>query len=220
MTVSPEKIAGLGFDDDAKRELIAKTMRSCEHKAEGHDRLVAEQAAKHLLFHVNEALRSQLSGITDETSSGLSKIVAEAIAADQGEAYAEHKSEYDSYGRVAIKALAEHMPSRQWLRDKIASDPDLETEAGAISGEPNSAQLTVKALEWQDEAGTRFRTVGGLCHYAIARPMNEPTGTRIYRWAREGASWSDVFYDVDACKAAAQADYQRRILSAIEGAHP
>ena len=38
-------------------------------------------------------------------NEGLVERVSRAIAADQGEAYAEHRSEYDQYARIAVSEL-------------------------------------------------------------------------------------------------------------------
>lgn len=75
--------------------------------------------------------------------------------------------------------------------------------------------VTVKPLVWDDltGSGTRFRSYDGLMTYTISRIVQDDTA--YFRWARSQGGWSDVFYDADACKDAAQADYDRRILSAL-----
>lgn len=137
MTVSPEKIAGLGFDDDAKRDLIAKTMRSCEHKAEGHDRLVAEQAAKHLLFHVNEALRSQLDALIAEPADFMT-LAAHLSKVNAGRPVIERESDGAVFVHrdVAVEAM-QALGARA-----LAAEAQLARQGEALNAEVGDSKLT------------------------------------------------------------------------------
>lgn len=82
----------------------------------------------------------------------------------------------------------------------------IETELPAVK---------VKALEWPSECPRGRRVSGnGLVVYCIAH-YGGGIGDPIYRWAAPLSSWSKPFYSFDEAKAGAQADYERRILSAL-----
>ncbi len=77
---------------------------------------------------------------------------------------------------------------------------------------------TVKALEWPDECrrGQRVTSKNGLLQYTIAHygGSTDDSGT-VFRWAKEREAWSTDFSAYEQAIAAAQADYERRILSAL-----
>lgn len=113
---------------------------------------------------------------------------------------------------VRVKAAKLHF-TNDWLRDKIESDPDLDTEAGG----PPILSATVRPLEWRQDhiVGDWFAPciVGTyLISYCVDDERGEwlevlrPDGTEI------GVFGTDR---TDEAKAYAQADYDRVVLSAL-----
>lgn len=108
-----------------------------------------------------------VAGETDKLSE-FAERVARAIAADQGEAYAEHKSEYDSYGRVAVSALVTE------LQYRVTSD-----EAKQVGDVVEQWLIAAYArgVEWNEENPLdreyRFKAAGDFADKAL----NDPTST-------------------------------------------
>lgn len=77
--------------------------------------------------------------------------------------------------------------------------------------------VKVKPLEWPPRCprGQRVHNRPALVNYTIAHYGGD-VGDAIYRWAEAHSPWSDPLPTYEAAKAAAQADYERRILSALE----
>ena len=76
----------------------------------------------------------------------------------------------------------------------------------------------VRKLEWPAELqrGQQVRSGGGLISYAIEFfGGTEWEDRNIYRWTRASVSWSNPLCSYTEAKAAAQADYAKVILSAI-----
>lgn len=80
--------------------------------------------------------------------------------------------------------------------------------------------IRVKPLRWAPECPRGQRVYGrgtgfdGV-EYAIVHYGGD-VGDAIYRWAPPKGAWSEPFATYGEAKAAAQADYERRIMSALE----
>lgn len=84
--------------------------------------------------------------------------------------------------------------------------------------DPRNARPTVKALEWTHEAETakKYETWSAETIFGRYHVVRMPAG---YTWFVEGGIGSGGPFDTaEAAKTAAQADYERRILSALEAA--
>lgn len=107
-------------------------------------------------------------------------------------------SEY--YARDAIEVL-----------DELIDDP--------APAQP-AAQVVVNGLRWPPECprGQRVHGRGAPfdgVEYCIAHYGGSHGDDTVYRWAAPKSKWSEPFDSFDAAKAAAQADYDKRILSAL-----
>lgn len=93
-----------------------------------------------------------------------------------------------------------------------------------MDGSPNG--FRVKQLEWEN-AGHSWLAKADTGTYRA----HAPNGGAYFMWLRysdwprsgvilgmEGEMFDSAFADIDGAKAAAQADYERRILSALEPA--
>lgn len=88
----------------------------------------------------------------------------------------------------------------------------------AIAAWNTRAPVRVKPLVWGDAPARGRRCKGyGVAGavYTIAFYAGS-VGPAIYRWASEESAWSEPFETFEAAKAAAQADYERRIREALE----
>ncbi len=82
---------------------------------------------------------------------------------------------------------------------------------------------SVKKLEWPPEIRRGQRVMSGygliqytICHYG----GTDPNGGTVYRWAAQNEGWHGPLFSYEDARAAAQADYERRILSALEATTP
>lgn len=76
----------------------------------------------------------------------------------------------------------------------------------------------VKPLGWPNEIrlGQRVTSQDGLIQYTICHyGGSEPESGVVYRWAAEGEAWRGPFFSYEGAISEAQADYERRILSAL-----
>lgn len=83
-----------------------------------------------------------------------------------------------------------------------------------------AAQVVVKGLRWPPECprGQRVHGRGAPfdgVEYCIAHYSGSHGDDIVYRWAPPKGKWSEPFDSFEAAKAAAQADYEQRILSAL-----
>lgn len=80
----------------------------------------------------------------------------------------------------------------------------------------------VKALEWEIDQSLGFggEFGNGIFQYQVS-PVPQPSGYYVWRWRRfNSKQWhygGEGGHSGRTAKAAAQADYERRILSALEG---
>ena len=76
--------------------------------------------------------------------------------------------------------------------------------------------VAVKPLEWPPRCplGQRVHNRPALVNYTIAHYGGD-VGEPVYRWAEAHSPWSEPLQSYEAAKAAAQADYERRIRSAL-----
>lgn len=83
---------------------------------------------------------------------------------------------------------------------------------------PSTGEVVkVKPLKWPETItrGHRIKSMGGLVQYTIAHYGS--TGLpALFRWAGPGDSWSEALRTYEEAQAAAQADYEARIRSALE----
>lgn len=113
---------------------------------------------------------------------------------------------------VRVKATKLHF-TNDWLRDKIESDPDLDTEAGG----PPILSATVRPLEWRQDhiVGDWF----ALCivgTYLISYCVDDDRGEWLEVLRPDGTEIGVFGTDrTDEAKAYAQADYDRVVLSAL-----
>lgn len=93
-------------------------------------------------------------------------------------------------------------------------------EALTAAEQAEPARVKVKALEWEEtEWNGGFKADSALGYYEISMGF----GSDAYYWAVTNPLGDDVgsdFEDPSYAKAAAQADYERRVLSALEPAEP
>lgn len=78
-------------------------------------------------------------------------------------------------------------------------------------------KVKVKPLEWPVlcKRGRRVNCApSSLVSYCIAHYGGDGDGT-IYRWGKAHSPWSEPFGTYEEAKASAQADYEKRILSAL-----
>lgn len=77
--------------------------------------------------------------------------------------------------------------------------------------------VKVRELEWPPRCprGQRVHNRPALVNYTVAHYGGD-VGDAIYRWAEAHSPWSDPLPTYETAKAAAQADYETRILSALE----
>lgn len=77
--------------------------------------------------------------------------------------------------------------------------------------------VKLKPLEWPPRCprGQRVHNRPALVNYTVAHYGGD-VGDAIYRWAEAHSPWSDPLPTYEAAKAAAQADYEQRIRSALE----
>ncbi len=115
----------------------------------------------------------------------------------------------DDVDQIAVDAMAE---MGAWLVDARAA---LSSSPTAQTGET----VAVKPLEWPPRCplGQRVHNRPALVNYTIAHYGGD-VGEPVYRWAEAHSPWSEPLQSYEAAKAAAQADFERRILSAL--AHP
>jgi len=122
----------------------------------------------------------------------LAELVARSIANDQGEAYAEHKSEYDSYGSAAVEALRpylgladpreieQNLKARQRVafRRALAELPEI--------APPEVASL-LSSVHMQDEffsEGKRLQRLHGTD--AVAPRVEQECGAGAWSLMRQG----------------------------------
>ena len=94
----------------------------------------------------------------------------------------------------------------------LASSPAPETVINAVCASPAIIKPKVKALVWPEKTtgpGSSYEGTGGLIRYFMLHG-------RGFQFATPGEKWSKSFESYEEAKAAAQADYERRILSAID----
>jgi hypothetical protein len=107
-------------------------------------------------------------------------------------------------------------PVIKWLRggcDPLAAADELELYRARLAAQPVAAQegVKVKPLEWDETASGWEAEAGMFCRsYLIEKQYD---GYRMdYNWTEQLRQIDTL----DAAKAAAQADYEKRILSALE----
>lgn len=81
--------------------------------------------------------------------------------------------------------------------------------------------VAVEPLIWPGTItrGQRVHNKPALVNYTIAYYGGD-VGDPVYTWAEAHSPWSEPLPTYEAAKAAAQADYERRILSALSQPHP
>ena len=109
-----------------------------------------------------------------------------------------------------------------WAPHEIAED-GIEEAGPYVRADRLSGRVAVKALRWPpiglsrgQRAYGRFSGFDGL-EYCIAH-YGADVGDAVYRWAPPGGVWSEAFATYEAAKAAAQTDFEARILAAIDTA--
>lgn len=77
--------------------------------------------------------------------------------------------------------------------------------------------VEVKKLEWPPQCprGQRVHNRPALVEYTIAHYGGDSGSDTVYRWASIKAAWSGALDSYDEAKAAAQADFEQRIRSAL-----
>ncbi|WP_338633838.1 hypothetical protein [Afipia carboxidovorans] len=103
-----------------------------------------------------------------------------------------------------------HLNAARYMREAASA-----LRLAAQSPEP----VTVKPLEWPPRCprGQRVHNRPALVNYTVAHYGGD-VGDAIYRWAEAHSPWSDPLPTYEAAKAAAQADYEQRIRSALVNA--
>lgn len=121
---------------------------------------------------------------------------------------------------VAIYCLSCDADMSRCCEDTPETDPEV-LMADLVDAWNRRPATTVKPLEWDREPrrGQRARAIGLGLKYEIAFYAGD-FGPAIYRWAGDNSPWSEPFKDFASAKAAAQADYERRVLSEIQIASP
>lgn len=175
-----------------------------------------EAAAKALHADIEESM-----GAADWTSASLSykqSRLLDATTAIRAYLSTLHGQQSEAVawryrGHFKGKALPWQMTDQQWLADR-QRDRDEEVEPLYTHPLPTEAvaPVAVKALEWHEtplSEGTRFEGVASVgSNYAVYALWH---GQRGKLWWIEDAS----FADLDEAKAAAQSDFNARILSAL-----
>lgn len=113
-----------------------------------------------------------------------------------------------------------------WIGGPVPEwDPEMidhvQLEKRPLYTTPPAQAVAVKGLEWPDECrrGRRVHAMGVGFRYCIAHYGGD-AGSTIYRWAPPEGRWSLPYETYEATKAAAQADYEKRIRSALVSTPP